>query len=91
MFFNILQRKTTRIVDHYHEWYAKDCCFYPDEVEVMKCLREEVGNKLDENLMPADVHLYRILRERRNRRAGYIRDSLKFWEIGNTSLEPSGT
>jgi len=56
----------------------------------MKCLREAIGRDKDPTLNPSYVQVMKHVRERRNRRAGYIRDNLKQWEIDNCRMEKRG-
>jgi len=64
---------------------------YPNPLKVMECLREELGISEDNPVLkPRNLELNRHIRERRNRKASYIRDNMRQWEAENRKLAVEG-
>lgn len=67
------------MIDKFFEGNAKDCCMYPKDEEIMLALRTRLGSippEVDRMVNAKDLSVSKHLRERRNRKAGYIREAL---------------
>ncbi len=80
MTYSCFQKDLSWVIDLYHDLIFEDSSMYPSVEDVMDCLKEkehmlpeEEIKKLDPDDLKVDLHI----RERRNRKNGYIKKEYK--------------
>lgn len=72
----------------FHELNCVDACLFPPKEDVILAVKEEWGLNEDESVTKLPlVDIKEVIRGRRNKRGGYVREALKQWEKDNSHID----
>lgn len=77
------QKTMGEVIDMFYDGNQIDCTMYPEEEDIMVCLRAKLGLKdgeMDNKVNCDNLKVGLHIRERRNRRSHFIREALEFWQ-----------